>query len=123
MVNPESKAFGSEQILEYDQEGRMLVYDGLAKNLKKNMGFFSITSSVAGLIAFKTTPASYAMDLNALMHWGGITWFSMIGLLHLWDVRNRHLKINRVYLLQGGQVARLQFNSGKSSDVPVSGLV
>ena len=87
MVDPSTRAFKSEQPLIYDKEGRLIVYDGLANNLKRNLGFLSIGSSLVGLILFYKYPASYALDENALLHWGGISYFILISLLQLRNAR------------------------------------
>ena len=122
MVDPETRAFNSEEPLIFDKEGRSLVYDGLASNLKRKLGFFSIGTKLGGLLLFQTYPASYVLDLNALLHWGGITYFGLMSLLQLSDIRMRQLKIHRIFLLKGGQVARLHFNSGTISDIPISAI-
>ena len=80
----------------------MLIYDGLAANLKRQFGFFSIGSSLIGLMLFHTTEATYGLDLNTLMHWGGISYFSTISFIQLLMFKNKRKKINRVHLLQGG---------------------
>ena len=64
-------------MLEYDIEGRMLVFDSLAVNLPRFYGFISIGSSLGGLYLFNTTAATTTMTMNTLMHWGGISYFTL----------------------------------------------
>ena len=56
------------------------------------------------------------------MHWGGISYFVLTSLFHLRYLQVSRRKVNRLYLLKGGTVARFQFNSGSQRDVPISGI-
>ena len=106
-VDPSTRTFKAQMPIEFDIEGRMIIFDGLGRSLKRVHGLKSIAISLAGLYMFYSTPASYAFDLVALQHWGGISLFTFTTLL----MTNYHFminnKINRVYLLNGGVIARL----------------
>ena len=56
------------------------------------------------------------------MHYGGLAWFTFISLLQLNLIKERAQKVNRIFLISGGNAVRLQFNNGKVLDVPLSGI-
>ena len=100
----------------------MLVYDGLASNLRKHFGPISVGTSLIGLYYFHSTPGTFLLDWNSFLHWGGLTYFTLFTLMSFRFQHQKLTKINRVFLLHGGQMARLQFNSGLIKDVPVSSM-
>ena len=123
MVNGETRAFSAQQPLEFDTEGRMLIFDSLSNNLKRFYGFFSIASSLGGLQLYHSyIPTSSLLALDSLLHYGGLTYFLLFSTMTFRHLAQQRNKINRVYLLQGGQIARLQFNDGKIQDAPLSAI-
>ncbi len=99
MIDPENRSFNSDQPLNYDIVGRMPIYDGLSMNLIKPYGFFSIGTSLAGLWAFYSTEAAYELGTQALMHWGGLGYFTIVTVMTGRYARQSTKKINRIYLL------------------------
>ena len=110
------------QTLDYDLEGRLMLYDALSTNLQKRLGAVITGSSLVGLYMFCTTPTVYEFSLQALMKFGGITWFGLVTTNQLVLMKERATKVNRMYLLQGGHSVRLFFNNGKILDVPLTGI-
>mmetsp|Transcript_17193 Transcript_17193/g.23196 ORF Transcript_17193/g.23196 Transcript_17193/m.23196 type:complete len:81 (+) Transcript_17193:162-404(+) len=80
----------------------MCIYDGLSSNLQRFYGVVSIGTSLGGLYSFLNTPESYAYDLVALQHWGGISYFTLFTLAMLRYRQKMQYKVNRIYLLAGG---------------------
>ena len=98
----------------------MPIYDGLAKNLPRIFSSFYIALSLGSTYFFYNYPASYAMDMDALCHWGGLSYFTITTVMLFRYLRQKNTKIGRLFLLQGGQMVRLQFVSGAIMDTPVS---
>lgn len=52
MIDAENRVFNSQQLLEFDNEGRMEIFDALAANLQRRRGLFRIGFSLGGLLLF-----------------------------------------------------------------------
>ena len=99
-----------------------MLYDAFANNIQKRMGAVLQGTSLLGLYMFCTTPTVYELTLPTLMNFGGLAWFGLITVNQLSMMKERATKINRMYLLQGGNTVRLFFNNGKVLDVPLTGI-
>ena len=110
------------ETLDYDLEGRLMLYDALSSNLQKRLGAVITGSSLLAFYMFYTTPTVYELTLPAVMNFGCLAWFGLVTMNQLSMMKERATKVNRMYLLQGGNTVRLFFNNGKVLDVPLTGI-
>lgn len=108
--------------IDFDKGGRCLVYDALPSNLQYSLGPLWAGSAVASLVAFFHTPAVHTLSTTALLHWGGISYFSLVMLNQMRQVISQATTVTRIFLLQEGNIVRLLFADGKEKDVPLSSI-
>ena len=104
----------------------MIIYDGLATSLAQRVGIFSIGSSLAGLYLFQSTvvdPTLETYNVDWWKHWGGLTWFTYITGIQLVSTARSLYKVSRIHLLDGGEIAILQFNSGEIIYTAIKSIV
>lgn len=100
----------------------MPIYDALPANLFRFYGIVPIATSMAGLWLFYNTPATYVFGLDAVKHWGGLAYFTLVTVMTGRYTSNLSKQVNRIFLLSGGSIVRFQFNNGANVDVPISSI-
>ena len=66
------------ETLDYDLEGRLMLYDALSSNLQKRLGAVITGSSLLAFYMFYTTPTVYELTLPAVMNFGCLAWFGLV---------------------------------------------
>ena len=70
--------------------------------MERKFGVGSIGTSLLALYMFHSTPATYLLDWNSVLHWGGLSYFSLVTILSFNYMRTSQTLVNRIFLLTGG---------------------